>query len=51
VSEGIQIKEEQEEDITTDSSVDSEDCFDYDSEESDFDNVVDGDEDIGDENM
>jgi hypothetical protein len=50
VAEGIAIKEEKEEDITTDLGDESEARFDYDSQ-SDFDDDVDGDEDEGDENM
>jgi hypothetical protein len=44
------IKEEREEDVTTDSDVDSEDRFDPDSD-SNFDEDIDGDEDMEDENM
>ena len=50
VVEGIIIKGEREEDITTDSGVDSEDRFDPDSD-SNFDDDINGDGDIGDENM
>jgi len=50
VAEGITIKEENEEDVTTDSGDESEDRFDIDSQ-SDFDDDIDGDEDEGDENM
>jgi hypothetical protein len=50
VEEGITIKVENEEDVTTDSGVESEERFDP-NEESDFDDAIDGDEDIDDENM
>jgi hypothetical protein len=50
VEEGITIKEEREEDITTNSGVDSEDRFDPDSD-SNFDDNINGDKDIEDENM
>ena len=50
VVEGIIIEEEREEAVTTDSGVDSEDRFDPDSD-SNFDDDINGDEDIGDENM
>jgi hypothetical protein len=50
VVEGIIIKEEREEDITTDSGVDSEDRFDPDPD-SNYDDDINGDGDIGDENM
>ena len=46
----IAIKEENEDDITTDSSDDSDECMDYDSQ-SDFDEDADGDEDEEDENI
>jgi hypothetical protein len=48
--EGIIIKEEREEDITTDLGADSEDRFDSDSD-SNFDEDINGDGDIDDENM
>ena len=50
VADSITIKEEDENDITTDSGVESEERFDPDSE-SDFDNEIDGDEDVDDEYM
>jgi hypothetical protein len=50
VDEGITIKKEDENEVTTDSGVESEDRFDPESE-SDFDDAIDGDEDIDDENM
>jgi hypothetical protein len=50
VEEGITIKEEREEDVTTDSGVESEEGFDPDSE-SDFDDDIDGDEDVDNKNM
>jgi hypothetical protein len=50
VEQGVTIKEEREEDATTDSGVESEERFDLDSE-SDFDDDMDGDEDVDDENM
>ena len=50
VAEGITIRDEDEEDVTTNSGVESDDRFDIDSQ-SDFDDSVDGDEDEGDENM
>jgi len=51
-AEGIIIKEEDENDVTTDSGVLSDERFDPDKEgESDFDDTIDGDEDIADENM
>jgi hypothetical protein len=46
----ITIKEEREEDVITDSGVESEERFDLDSE-FDFDDDIDGDEDMDDENM
>jgi len=50
VAEGVTIKEEDENDVTTDSGVES--GFDPDEEgESDFDDAIDGDEDMADENM
>jgi hypothetical protein len=51
VVEGIIIKEEDENDVTTDSEVDSLESFDPNEDESDFDDDIDGDEDIEDENM
>ena len=52
VAEGITIKEEDENDVTTDSGVDSVDRFDPDEDdESDFNDAIDGDEDMEDENM
>jgi hypothetical protein len=51
VVEGVTIKEEDKNDMT-DSGVDSIDRFDPDQDDkSDFDNVIDRDEDIADENM
>jgi len=50
VVKGITIKEEDENDVTTDSGVSSNERFDTDSE-SDFDDDINGDEDINDENM
>ena len=44
------MKVENEDDITTDSGVDSEERFDPDLQ-SDFDDDMDGDEDVDDENM
>ena len=49
MEEGITIKEEREEDVTTNSRVDSKDSFDPDSD-SNFDDDIDGDEEE-DENM
>ena len=52
VAEGVTIKEEDENDVTTDSGVESEERFDPDEEgESDFDDAIDGDEDMANENM
>jgi len=52
VAEGITIKKEDKDDVTTDSGVDSVDRFDPDKDnESDFNNAINGDEDIEDENM
>ena len=52
VAEGIRIKEEDENDMTTDSGVESEERFDPDVEgESEFDDAIDGDEDVEDENF
>ena len=52
VAEGITINEEDENDVTTDSGVSSDERFDPDEEgESDFDDAIDGDEDMADENM
>ena len=51
VAKGIKIKEEDENDVTTDSGIDSEQDFDPDEEESDFDDIIDGDEDMEDENL
>jgi hypothetical protein len=50
VAEGITIKEEDENNMPTDSGVSSNERFDTDSE-SDFDDDINGDEDIDDENM
>jgi hypothetical protein len=50
VEAGITVKEENEDDITTDSGDESDARFDYDSESS-FDDDVDGDEDEQDEDM
>jgi hypothetical protein len=46
VAEGITIKQEDENNVTTDSGVESDE-----EEESDFDDAIDGDEDMEDENM
>jgi hypothetical protein len=52
VAEGIQIKEEDKNDVTTNSGVESEERFDPDEEgESDWDDAINGDKDIADENM
>ncbi len=52
VVEGITIKEEDKNDVTTDLGVESVDRFDPNKDdESDFDDVIDGDEDRADENM
>jgi len=52
VAEGITIKEEDENDVTTDLGVDSVDSFDPNKDdESDFDDDIDRDEDIEDGNM
>jgi len=52
VAKGITIKEEDENDVTTNSSILSDKRFNPNKEgESDFDNAIDGDEDIADENM
>jgi len=52
VAEGIKIKEEDENDMTTNSGVDLEQYFDpNEEEESDFDDAIDGDEDMEDENL
>jgi hypothetical protein len=52
VAEGITIKEEDENNVTTDSGVDSVDRFDpNEDDESDFNDAIDGDEDMEDENM
>ena len=52
VAEGIIIKEEDENDITTDSGISSDKRFDLDKEgESDFDEAIDSDKDIADENI
>jgi hypothetical protein len=50
VEEGVTIKEERDEEVTTDSGVESEERFDPDSE-SDFDDDINGDEDVDNENM
>jgi hypothetical protein len=50
VARGIIIKGEDENNVTTDSGVSSNERFNPDSE-SDFDDDIDGDEDINDENM
>jgi hypothetical protein len=50
VVKGITIKEEDENDVTTDSGVSFNERFDTDSE-SDFDDDINGDEDINDENI
>jgi hypothetical protein len=52
VAEGVTIKEEDENDVTTDSGVSLDERFDLDKEgESDFDDAIDGDEDMADENI
>lgn len=52
MAEGIIIKEEDENNITIDSGVDSVGRFDSDEDdESDFNDVIDGDENIEDENI
>ena len=52
VAEGITIKQEDENDITTDLGVELDKRFDLEEEEeSDFNDAIDGDEDIEDENM
>jgi len=50
VEEGITIKGEDENEVTTDSEVELEDIFDPDSQ-SDFDDDINGNEDLDDENM
>ena len=50
VAKGITIKEEDENDVTTDSGVSFNERFDTDSE-SDFNNDINNDEDINDENI
>ena len=50
MEEGITIKEEDKNKVTTDLGVDLDERFDPDSE-SDFNNNVDGDENVDDENM
>jgi hypothetical protein len=50
VEEGIKVKEEDKDEVTTDSRDESDQRFDYD-EESDFDDDADGNEDEADENM
>ena len=50
VGEGIVVKEEDENDVTTDSGVDSDERFDPDSE-SDFDDIIDNNEDLNNKNM
>jgi hypothetical protein len=52
IAEGIKIKEEDSDDIITDLGVKLDKRFDLNSkDESDFDNAIDGDEDIKDKNM
>jgi len=56
VVEGITIKQEDKDDVTTDSGVDSDEQFDLDVEgeediESDFDNIINGDTVSKDENI
>jgi hypothetical protein len=52
VADGIQIKEEDENDVITDLGVESDERFNPDEEgESDWDNAINGDEDMADENM
>jgi hypothetical protein len=50
VEEGVIIKEEREEDVITDSGVESEERFNL-NFKSDFNDDIDGDEDISDENI
>jgi hypothetical protein len=50
VEEGIAVKVEDKDDITTDSGEESDQRFDYDSESS-FDNSIDGDKDEQDEDI
>ena len=50
MEEGVIIKEGREEDVITDSEVESEERFDLNSK-SNFDDDIDGDEDMDDENM
>jgi hypothetical protein len=52
VANGIQIKKEDENDVITDSGVELDERFNPDKEgESDWDDAIDGDEDMADENM
>jgi hypothetical protein len=52
MEEGVVIKEEDENKVTTNSSVELEERFDVDEEDySSFDDAIDGDEDMDDENM
>jgi hypothetical protein len=51
VAEGIKIKEEDKNNVTTNSGINSEQDFDLDKEESDFNDIINGDEDIEDENL
>jgi hypothetical protein len=51
VAEGIKIKEEDKNNVTTDLGINSEQDFDLDKEESDFNNIINGDEDIEDKNL
>ena len=51
VAEGIKIKEEDKNNVTTDLGINSEQDFDLDKEESDFNDIIDGDEDMEDENL
>jgi hypothetical protein len=52
VAEGIKIKEEDFDDVTTDLGVESDERFDPDSkDESDFDDVINSDEDVRDKNI
>ncbi|KAF4627978.1 hypothetical protein G7Y89_g10173 [Cudoniella acicularis] len=51
VAEGIKIKEEDKNDMTTDSGVESDERFDPDEGDADFDDAINGDEDMADENI
>jgi len=51
VVEGIKIKEEDKNDMTTNLGINLKQDFDLDKEESDFDNIIDSDKDMEDENL